>query len=261
VSNSLEQKSNFRPKMIPTTSEVKSARHKLDGVLQGLVVSRRHGSSPRSESDEEAEESSASREKKPPRKRRRKDDYDDGGSYHHTYVMKLFDRSVDLAQFRESTSLYPIARAWIHNQPHGKANRSAPGMDVDVCSGKRGEDSKEAAASEALTDEVEQASAYSIPDVYHLPPPDENFDSEASSRIPDVLPWPREDFYIHSSSNQSEMEEISPPSQDVLLVNHLSRWRTIRTHWKQQCLINESRYCESMTLIKRMFDDSQANMI
>lgn len=37
--------------------------------------------------------------------------------YHHTYVMKLFDRSVDLARFEEDTPLYPICRAWMQNQP------------------------------------------------------------------------------------------------------------------------------------------------
>lgn len=34
--------------------------------------------------------------------------------------MKLFDRSVDLAQFEEDTPLYPICRAWMKNQPHNK---------------------------------------------------------------------------------------------------------------------------------------------
>lgn len=38
-------------------------------------------------------------------------------AFHHTYVMKLFDRSVDLAQFEEETPLYPICRAWMANQP------------------------------------------------------------------------------------------------------------------------------------------------
>lgn len=38
-------------------------------------------------------------------------------SFHHTYVMKLFDRSVDLARFQEDTPLYPICRAWMANQP------------------------------------------------------------------------------------------------------------------------------------------------
>jgi len=32
-----------------------------------------------------------------------------------SYVMKLFDRSVDLAQFSADTPLYPVCRAWIHN--------------------------------------------------------------------------------------------------------------------------------------------------
>ena len=34
--------------------------------------------------------------------------------------MKLFDRSVDLAQFNEITPLYPICRAWMRNQPHNR---------------------------------------------------------------------------------------------------------------------------------------------
>ena len=35
-------------------------------------------------------------------------------------MLKLFDRSVDLAQFEESSSLYPVCRAWIKNQPHNR---------------------------------------------------------------------------------------------------------------------------------------------
>jgi len=37
-----------------------------------------------------------------------------------TYVMKLFDRSVDLAQFDEDAALYPICRAWLKNQPSNR---------------------------------------------------------------------------------------------------------------------------------------------
>lgn len=37
-----------------------------------------------------------------------------------SYVLKLFDRSVDLSQFRDDSPLYPICRAWMANQP--KAN-------------------------------------------------------------------------------------------------------------------------------------------
>lgn len=58
----------------------------------------------------------AIRNLRPQRKRRRREAINDA-AFHHTYVMKLFDRSVDLAQFREDTPLYPICRAWMANQP------------------------------------------------------------------------------------------------------------------------------------------------
>ena len=37
-----------------------------------------------------------------------------------TYIMKLFDRSVDLAVFDEDSPLYPICRAWLKNNPHSR---------------------------------------------------------------------------------------------------------------------------------------------
>lgn len=38
-----------------------------------------------------------------------------------TVIMKLFDRSVDLALFPEDTPLYPVCRAWIQNRPHDRS--------------------------------------------------------------------------------------------------------------------------------------------
>jgi len=246
-----------------SSTEVKSARHRLDGVLQSLI-SRRRGSSPRgSESDDDgvgggASASGASaghhhnhyddaaKDRKPPRKKRRKDDYDDGGSYHHTYVMKLFDRSVDLAQFQESTPLYPIARAWIHNQPHAKSVASGA-LDVD--------------AGRAGRCATEETGGDDRMDITRLPPPNPN--SGESCRVPEVLSWPTEEFFVHSGTthDDSELENDEiPPSQDVLLMNHLTRWRTIRRQWKRQCTLNEARYGGSMTIIQKMFEDSQANI-
>lgn len=34
-----------------------------------------------------------------------------------SYIMKLFDRSVNLAKFEEDTPLYPLCRSWMQNQP------------------------------------------------------------------------------------------------------------------------------------------------
>ena len=47
--------------------------------------------------------------------------------------MKLFDRSVDLAQFDESTPLYPVCRAWMKNQPHNRnLGRRSPSPEPDL---------------------------------------------------------------------------------------------------------------------------------
>lgn len=42
---------------------------------------------------------------------------------HQSFIMKLFDRSVDLAKYAENTALYPVCRAWMVNQP--RSNRLA----------------------------------------------------------------------------------------------------------------------------------------
>lgn len=43
-----------------------------------------------------------------------------------SYIIKLFDRSVDLAQFNTSTPLYPICRAWMRNNPSVREPASSP---------------------------------------------------------------------------------------------------------------------------------------
>ena len=45
--------------------------------------------------------------------------------------MKLFDRSVDLAQFDEETPLYPICRAWMRNQPLNREHPKDEPVDSD----------------------------------------------------------------------------------------------------------------------------------
>ena len=52
-----------------------------------------------------------------------------------TYVMKLFDRSVDLAQFDESSPLYPICRAWMKNHPHSRgvaSDEHSMGLELPI---------------------------------------------------------------------------------------------------------------------------------
>lgn len=36
---------------------------------------------------------------------------------HQSFIMKLFDHSLDLAKYGPDSALYPICRAWMLNQP------------------------------------------------------------------------------------------------------------------------------------------------
>lgn len=48
------------------------------------------------------------------------------------YVIKLFDRSVDLAQFHTGTPLYPICRAWMRNNPSVREPARSPSPPHNV---------------------------------------------------------------------------------------------------------------------------------
>ncbi|XP_032297664.1 protein lin-37 homolog [Coturnix japonica] len=114
--------------------EATSARSRLDAVLQGLLE--------RNEGDREALEDDAgkaggdsipkaaspsatgkrSSRRFPPHRRKKRREAEEGQPEpplhrHNTYVIKLFDRSVELGQFSEGTPLYPVCRAWMRNCP------------------------------------------------------------------------------------------------------------------------------------------------
>lgn len=58
---------------------------------------------------------------KTPLRKRRRLNIDKGyKNDQNSYVLKLYDRSVDLAKFSPQTSLYPVCRAWIKNQPNNQ---------------------------------------------------------------------------------------------------------------------------------------------
>lgn len=46
-----------------------------------------------------------------------------------SYIMKLFDRSVNLAKFDEETPLYPLCRAWMKNQPRAPTVKAEKSTD------------------------------------------------------------------------------------------------------------------------------------
>lgn len=181
----------------------------------------------------------AVRNMRPQRKRRRREAINDA-AFHHTYVMKLFDRSVDLAQFREDTPLYPICRAWMANQPRNtnltpKLRTPTPPPPEDAPSGVEGADSD--------LDVVR--------DTYKMPPPlPLPDDSKRKLRVPSPVPQPKDDC-------GTDQDGKANSTREVLLHNHLIHWAAVRKKWHAASHLNEARYNESGRILKAIYKRAQ----
>lgn len=225
--------------------EVSSARNFLDATLQYLVdrkdeslyQSEGEGNSPLADNLT----TSPSPKKislKPNRKRKRKDDAGDydGVDEHQSVIMKLFDRSVDLAQFPDATPLYPVCRAWIQNRPHDKT------LGTLI----------ERPLSPKIKKEEEDQDGY--PNIYELPPPIKSEDGCIFDlRVPEPVPQPDETLNIHTDP------KYAPPAEQLLL-NHMARWKEVRNRWHESSVMNEMQYASSSQLLKDMFDRTMAAM-
>ncbi|CAL1266092.1 unnamed protein product [Larinioides sclopetarius] len=195
----------FRIKQEKIAPELENARSKLEEALQYIM--EKTDESPSTSEDEyhkglndisiKKEPSPVSSPAKKPaqrtqRKRRRKDETLNKNA--NSYVMKLFDRAVDLTPFTEQTPLYPICRAWINNQALYK-NSQQP-------------------KEEPVTDEPQ-------------------------------------------TSEDPEKDDQNAVSKEILMANHLQRWKAVRQKWKQAARANEDRYRESAAILKAIFERSQ----
>ncbi|XP_042233449.1 protein lin-37 homolog [Homarus americanus] len=233
------------------SGEIDAARGRFDAALQCLLQKDEESDS-ENESDNELKTKvftkvgiSGNRGSRPPRKRRRKEiDLRDSG-FHHTFVMRMFDRSVDLAQFDETSPLYPICRAWMINQPHNsslnvKQEPCSPSTEMfNSTEGSQDGDF----VTEILSDGPPNA-AFSN----KMPSP-EPWSAEMTQkdpRIPEVLP--------HPPNRLNEINECETTSTSLLLTEHLKRWRQIRNLWRNCAKVNDQRYQGSYTILKAMFD-------
>ncbi|KAJ8679740.1 hypothetical protein QAD02_015527 [Eretmocerus hayati] len=163
-------------------------------------------------------------------------------AFHHTYVMKLFDRSVDLAQFEEDTPLYPICRAWIANQPRNpnlvpKARSPSPETITDpdpmVTMGNLFDDNGE------------------IKEVKSLPPPQPSNQAFPRNRIPSPVHREKEELNL-------DYEGQTLKSKECLLQEHRSHWVATRKKWHHQAHKNEERFAESASILDTIFKRAQS---
>ncbi|XP_050687102.1 protein lin-37 homolog isoform X2 [Eriocheir sinensis] len=232
--------------------DVDAARGRFDAALQGLLQKDEESDS-ENESDPDSKVKvftklgmSSNRATRPPRKRRRKEiDLRDSG-FHHTFVMRMFDRSVDLAQFDETSPLYPICRAWMINQPHNSSLNvkqepgSPTGETFNSAENSQENDFPTEILSDGPTNGAVAMGKLPAPD----PWPSDTFNKDP--RIPEPLP--------HPPNRLKEINECETTLPGLLMTEHLKRWRQIRNLWRNASRVNDQRYSTSYGLLKAMFE-------
>lgn len=68
-----------------------------------------------------------------------------------SFVMKLFDRSVDFAQFNEDPPLYALARAWMQNKPYGTKSADSQEGNQDGDSPSSSQESVTSSAAHSVS--------------------------------------------------------------------------------------------------------------
>ncbi|KAL6265010.1 hypothetical protein P5V15_005102 [Pogonomyrmex californicus] len=220
-------------------SDVIIARDRLKGALRELL---QHSDTSTSDSGDDSSQDYKFPTKKmtksvnpqQPRKVRRRRPIQADTVFHHTYVMKLFDRSVDLAQFQEDTPLYPICRAWMANQPRN------PNLVPKVRS-----PSPEIINEISITDNLINADG-EINDVHYLPPPLPREEAIPRNRVPSPILGDKDDLNLDYDGQILK-------SREELMKDHIVRWNAIRKKWHKQAHKNEQRYLQSANILGTIF--------
>uniref|UniRef100_A0A673Z0Q1 Lin-37 DREAM MuvB core complex component n=1 Tax=Salmo trutta TaxID=8032 RepID=A0A673Z0Q1_SALTR len=216
-------------------AEGSAARSRLDAVLQGLVEksdSEREQNEDETKMAEEPLSLDLPSSRFPQHRRKKRKEMDDSlteSNQHkqNAYIIKLFDRSVDLAQYTTSTPLYPICRAWMRNNPAVRERAASPSPPHSI-----GEEE----AADMLNGKGQN--------VYRLPPPTSC--PLNPSGDPVNLRIPPTEKPIVSKSTDTAL--VSGP----LIYNHIERWKKIRQKWKEASNKNQLRYTESIKILKEM---------
>lgn len=226
------------------SSGVKSARVRLDGLLKDLIkkteesnegeLSSSGGSSASFQMPPPSTPTKRSASGKTPRKRRKKDvGYEDGDStsQNPSFVMKLFDRSVDFAQFNEDTPLYALARAWMQNKPYG--TKSTDFQESGILDGD-----PLSSSQENINGENDPKYVYSFPDPL-----------KTKERNETKMSQPKGPCSIDIHYDLS-----AAPSLIDLKRNHIEKWKKVKSSWRDESIQRQARYAPSIKTIRELFE-------
>ncbi|BFG06595.1 uncharacterized protein DMAD_05047 [Drosophila madeirensis] len=148
------------------------------------------------------------------------------GSYNQkspseSYVMRLFERSLDLSKYNEKTPLYPICRAWMANQPRNPAV-STYNTEGSTATVKRESDAEEVRA---------RLKSGELKILTQMP--------QARSTDLPVIP-PRLEYTKEEKLQEKRLEGAA---RNDLLSANMARWKRVRNHWQEHTQkYNHERY-------------------
>lgn len=139
---------------------------------------------------------------------------------HQSYIMKLFDRSVDLAKYNQNSPLYPICRAWMQNQPRSsKIIRFVLVLvrDCDAwvtvhwnCRFSKSKKNSSAKKRVAMPNIIDELKSGDITDIQAMPAGN---DRPKIQRVPSPLPFQKDSSrdninldYVRNSANTMRKE-------------------------------------------------------
>lgn len=123
-----------------------------------------------------------------------------------TFIMKLFDRSVDLARFPEATPLYPVCRAWMQNAPRvARRDEVVEGVPEP---------------RELQVDVLERYKRKELDQIEKMPGPAES----------EMEPFVLEERFAERGEEMGTGEEEGL-GREELLKGHKERWSGIKRRW------------------------------
>lgn len=242
-------------------NEVQAARGRLRGALNDSLQNQEVDDIPEDYDEEEEEEEEQQvvrhRQRGRPKKiqnagrvspsmgymtpsKRRKREFATAGSQKiqaESFVMKLFDRSLDLSKYSEHTSLYPICRAWMANQPRNPSIRSYR----DARSPSPTERKDNGIEMLVMLRKGEQREVNSMP----KPKPTD------VPKIPTPIKPPK--VFNRSDEVVAATDKLKDGQKADILAQHLAKWKQVKTNWQKHTKVYQQRNEVSFKIIQELF--------
>ncbi|KAM7344165.1 myb-interacting protein 40 [Cochliomyia hominivorax] len=175
-----------------------------------------------------------------PSKRRKREHAGSSGGQKiqaESFVMKLFDRSLDLSKYSEQTSLYPICRAWMANQPRNPSIRSY-------------RDARSPSPIERKDNGLElliKLRRGDIRDITSMP-------KSVKSEVPKIPPLTRQPKkYNKSEDLVPSNDKLKDGNKEELLSQHLDKWKQVKSNWQKHTKAYQKRQDVSFKILDLLF--------